>query len=123
MNMDPSPSFFTVPYVPTLSKRFTDITKDLNVRISYFSLNKLNRYIKVHKDLLCDPSQSNVVYRINCEDCNASYVGQTGRQLHTRVKEHRNQIRHNTNNHSVITDHRLSSGHDFSWDNVEILEQ
>ena len=122
INTDPSPSFFTVPFVPTLSERFKDITKDLNVRISYFSLNKLNRYIKVHKDSLCNSSQCNVVYKINCANCNASYVGQTGRQLHTRVKEHRNQINHHTNNRSVITDHRINFGHDFAWDGVEILD-
>src|SRR5436190_21206207 len=92
------------------------LAKDLNVRISYFSLNKLNRYIKVHKDSLCNSSQCNVVYKINCANCNASYVGQTGRQLHTIDKEHRNQINHHTNNRSVITDHRLNFGHDFAWD-------
>ena len=122
IDSESSVSYFSVPYVQSLSERFKDITKDLDVRISYFSLNKLNRFIRTHKDSLCETSKSNVVYKINCKDCDASYVGQTGRQLRTRIIEHKNQIKHNTANHSVITDHRLKFDHDFLWDDVEILD-
>ena len=114
--------FFTVPFVSSISEKFKGITEDLNMRISYQSLNKLSRFIKVHKDPLPDSSRRNVVYKINCESCDASYVGQTGRQLHTRISEHKNQIRHNTTNHSVITEHRLNFDHNFAWDKVEILD-
>jgi predicted GIY-YIG superfamily endonuclease len=114
--------FFTVPFVSSISEKFRGVTKDLNMRISYQSLNKLSRFIKVHKDPLPDSSKRNVVYKINCKSCDASYVGQTGRQLHTRISEHKNQIRHNTTNHSVITEHRLNYNHDFAWDEVEILD-
>ena len=94
----------------------------MNVRISYSSLNKLNRFIRTHKDSLCEASNRNVVYKINCKDCDASYVGQTGRQLRTRIAEHRNNIKYKTSDRSVITDHRIEFGHDFSWDAVEILD-
>jgi len=36
---------------------------------SYY--NKLNKFIKVHKDALPLSSHSNVVYKINCLDCDA----------------------------------------------------
>src|SRR5436190_12795753 len=114
--------FFTVPFVSSISEKFRGVTRDLHIRISYQSLNKLSRFIKVHKDPLPDSSKRNVVYKINCKSCDASYVGQTGRQLHTRISEHKNQIRHNTTNHSVITEHRLNYNHDFAWDEVEILD-
>lgn len=115
-------SFFTIPYVPNFSEKFINITRHTDVRISYQSLNKLNKIIKTHKDPLPDSSQSNVVYKINCCDCDASYVGQTGRQLNTRIKEHKNHILRNNPNRSVITEHRLNYGHDFDWQNVKILD-
>ncbi|KAL6417635.1 hypothetical protein ACFW04_012605 [Cataglyphis niger] len=103
-------------------ERFKSITKDLDVRFSYFSLNKLHHFIKVHKDQVPKASSSNIIYKINCDNCDASYVGQTGRQLQTRIKEHRNHIRRNTSSHSVITDHRLQHNHEFKWNDVKILD-
>ncbi|KAL6433579.1 hypothetical protein ACFW04_006577 [Cataglyphis niger] len=102
--------FFTIPYVPSISKRFKSITKDLDVRLFYFSLNKLHRFIKVHKDQIPKASSSNIIYKINCDNCDAS------------IKKHRNYIRRNTPSHSVITDHRLRHNHEFKWNNVKILD-
>jgi hypothetical protein len=121
-NISESASFFTIPYIHNFSEKFNNVTRPLNVRISYQSLNKLNKIIKVHKDPLPDSSQSNIVYKINCLDCDASYVGQSGRQLNTRVKEHKSHIIRNNPNRSVITEHRLNYGHDFDWENVKILD-
>jgi len=84
--------------------------------------NKL-KFIKVHKDILPVSLRSNVVYQINCSDCDASYVGQIKRTLNTRVNEHKSHIRRNSTQLSVITDHRLKSKHDFDWDNVKFLTQ
>ncbi|XP_024891393.1 uncharacterized protein LOC112467144 [Temnothorax curvispinosus] len=115
--------YFTIPYVPQLTEKYKNLTKDLNVKLSYFSLNKLNRYIRVHKDTLPSTSHRKVVYKIDCGDCEASYVGQTGRQLLTRIKEHDSHIRRNCTGHSVITDHRLEHKHEFKWNDVKILDQ
>ena len=85
-------------------------TKPFNkndIRVSFRSLNKL--YIKVQKDICPYTSKSNVVYRISCGDCDASYVGQTSRRLKTRIAEYRNHIRYNT---SVITEHRRQLDHE-----------
>jgi len=40
-----------------------------------FSLNKLERIIKTQKDRLSNYSKKNVVYKIFCNDCDATYVG------------------------------------------------
>jgi len=63
----------------------------------------MDKFIKVHKDILLTLSRPNVVYKINCSNCNASYVGQIKRILNTRVGEHRNHIRRNSTQSSVIT--------------------
>jgi len=92
-----------------------------NIKLSFFGINKLSLIIRVQKDPL---SHSNVVYKLRCARCDASYVGQTRRLLKTRVDEHRSRhIRRNTNQSSVITEHRLEFSHDFDWDDVEILDE
>jgi hypothetical protein len=50
-------------------------------------------------------------------------VGQTSKQLKTRISEHKNHIRRNTNTGSVITEHRISRGHNFDWDNILIPDR
>jgi len=50
-------------------------------------------------------------------------VGQTRRLLKTRIEEHSSHIRRNTSQSSVIMEHRVKFGHDFDWDNVEILDK
>ncbi|KYN41410.1 hypothetical protein ALC56_04173 [Trachymyrmex septentrionalis] len=90
--------------------------------MAYRGINKLNRFIKVQK-VLSRSSQSNVVYKIDCKDCDASYVGQTSRCLKTRITEHKNHINRNTTQHSVITQYRIDLGYDFNWDKVHILDK
>jgi len=35
---------------------------------------------------------TDIVYKIDCIDCEKVYIGQTKRHLETRIKEHRNNI-------------------------------
>ncbi|EZA49073.1 hypothetical protein X777_12782 [Ooceraea biroi] len=71
-----------------ISDKLKNVVRDVNVRMAYSSLNKLQRFVKVHKDALPVSSNKDVVYRITCKDCDATYVGQTSRQLKTRTSEH-----------------------------------
>ena len=40
------------------------------------------------KDRPSEEKQTNVIYKINCADCSWKYIGETGRSLETRKKEH-----------------------------------
>jgi len=66
--------------------------------------------------------RSNVVYKISCNECDATYVDQTKRQLKTRIKEHMTDINKLTGSPSVISLHKLTNNHDFKWNDVEILD-
>jgi len=105
--------WFTIPFIGSLSHKFRNVTKDLEASISYYSMNKLRNIIRPQKDRLPKQHHRNVVYKISCKDCDASYVGQTGRKIVTRLKEHKNHIRRSTTTHSVITDHKLNDNHNF----------
>jgi len=50
-------------------------------------------------------------------------VGQTKRLLKDRISEHRNHINRNSNQLSVITNHRQNFNHDFDWNNVKVLDE
>ncbi|KAG5344393.1 SETMR methyltransferase, partial [Acromyrmex charruanus] len=77
-------------------------------KVKATNLNKLNSLIKRHKDILPREKRKNVAYKISCKSCDSSYVEQTYR---------------NSNNQSVITEHRIEFEHDFDWENVTILDE
>ena len=109
-----STSWLTVPFIPLHTEKLRSLNKSKSdIRVAFHSPNKMDKYIRVQKDTCPRTSKSNVVYKILCNDCDASYVGQTSRQLKTRIAEHHNHIRHKASARSVITDHRLHHNHDF----------
>ncbi|KYM96667.1 hypothetical protein ALC62_12663, partial [Cyphomyrmex costatus] len=120
-NNSRSVSWLTVPFVPGITEKFNRLNSS-HLRVSYYSSNKLHEFIRVHKDPLPREKKSGVVYKISCKNCDASYVGQTCRQLKSRIAEHKNHIRWNTSTRSVITEPRLHEDHEFDWENVRILD-
>ncbi|XP_011640680.1 uncharacterized protein LOC105429419 [Pogonomyrmex barbatus] len=64
-----------------------------------------------------------MVYRINCKDCEATYVGQTERQFKTRINEHIRDIKKATGSPFVVSIHRMNFKHEFNWNNIKILDK
>jgi len=86
-NDNNSEKYFTIPFIKTIYNSINSIAKSLKLKIAFSIKNNLNNFIKVGKDKLEFFTHSEVVYLIPCRDCQATYVGQTKRQLHTRIKD------------------------------------
>lgn len=110
-------------------KKSSPIDNNGNViekNISWFTVpfkNKLGTVIKAQKDILLKLYNRNIIYKISCKDYEVSYVGQTDRQVKMRISEYKNYIKRSTNTQSVITEHRITEGHEFDWDNISILDK
>jgi len=111
-----------LPYVKNISERINIFIDKGKYILGYRILNKLTTYIRRHKDRNNLESNNNIVYKIFCKDCNASYVGQSKRQLKTRINEHIKNIMLEESKHSVITKHILDKNHTFDWENTKILD-
>jgi len=111
--------FFTIPYINSISESFIPVVKKHGFNIAFSIPVTLNSLIKCGKDMM---SQHGVVYKISCHDCDASYVGQTKRQLRTRIKEHVADINKKSGSPSVISEHRRNFNHEFEWDNIKIMD-
>ncbi|XP_024872108.1 uncharacterized protein LOC112454769 [Temnothorax curvispinosus] len=113
--------FITIPYVKGLSHNVGRTMRDAEFKVLLTIPKKLDCIIKKGKDKLPNLKQTELVYRIDCANCNAAYIGQTKRHLETRIKEHACDIRKNSDNHSVVSKHRLTHKHDFNWQQPKIL--
>jgi len=116
-------NFFTVPYVKSISESFRPITIKFGFNIAYSIPNTLHKFIKRGKDKINLTSQSECVYKIKCQNCENSYVGQTKRQLGTRLKEHMTDIKKKSGLLSVVSKHRLEFNHEMDWNGIVILDK
>ena len=60
------------------------------------------------------------VYCLPCLECPASYLGETGRNLLTRIEEHKNACRLGKNYSAVVT-HSLDVGHRVGFSEAKIV--
>ena len=74
------------------------------------------------KDPIPAEDAPNVVYKLPCQDCDKIYIGETGRNLKTRKREHQDRIFKRDNNSQVfqyIT--QLPDAHTIDWNNASII--
>jgi len=114
--------FFTIPYVNSISESFLSVCGKFGFNMSHSILNTLKKYIKGSKDDLEVLSQD-VVHKITCNDCEATCIEQTKRQLRTRVHEHVIDINKTNESLSVISNHRLEKDHEMNWNDVKIVDK
>ena len=60
------------------------------------------------------------VYEIPCSGCDRKYYGETGRELKTRIKEHKRDVR-NANENNAVFLHIRNEAHIIDWDSNKLL--
>ena len=88
------------------SKNIDPISRTLaksNIKIVTVTGKKVQEIVK-HKGEKQDLKESkSVVYEIPCKGCNKTYVGETGRGVDVRLKEHRSYVKlYRTSNAIVL---------------------
>ena len=78
--------------------------------------NTLKSKLVHPKDKIKKEENSGVVYHIQCDNSDATYVGETKRTLQKRVSEHHRSS-------SPVGQHLAERKHTFSDDNVKILHK
>ena len=61
-----------------------------------------------------------VVYEVPCADCDYVYVGETGRSLEMRLKEHKYTVKNNDTNNGV-TIHAWDNDQHVNWDAAKVV--
>ena len=67
-----------------------------------------------------DESQKPGVYHIPCE-CGLVYIGETGRNLSKRLKEHKTNCEKAELDKSAVAKHAWTYDHSIKWDEANIL--
>ena len=68
------------------------------------------------------PDKCGVVYSINCSDCPKAYIGETGRPIKVRLKEHIKSPKEGDLK-SALSQHQLETGHKVNFEEVKVEQQ
>jgi len=103
--------YISLPFVNEKTNRSINriLTREFpNIRISHNSNFKMGSVLINSKDPTRKLDKSGV-YKLECSDCKASYIGRTCRSLNTRIKEHIKQVdKSSMGHHLKFNKHNLS---------------
>jgi hypothetical protein len=115
-------------YIPHLSPGLQDtIRQDTpNIQIAFKPVKKLAQTIFTNtKEKQEKMSQSGVVYKIDCQDCDHSYIGETSKKLTTRLNRHRLDVKNKGKSgpKTALVQHTLDRKHNFDLENAQIIDR
>lgn len=99
-----------LPYIKDVSEVLRRCLQQQGVRTVFRSDTTLRSYLVRLKDALEPGKQEGVAYKIPCE-CGKVYIGETGRAMQDRIKEHNRDIRLAHTQTSAVSEHANETGH------------
>ena len=96
----------------------SNILKSYNIGTIPLVKKSLSTIIRLGKDMTKKWDRTNVLYKFDCKNCSATYIGKTKRSLRTRINEHKT----NKNKESVMSLHRIENKHEFDCENTSVLD-
>ena len=127
-----------IPYVKGLAEATERIFRKYDITTAMKPLNTIRKELVHPKDKIDQMKTSGVVYKVPCKDCDAVYIGETGRPLSNRISEHRKEVEEIENSiktrqqrkemenrmfKSAITDHAVHNDHSIDWEQTHIKDK
>ena len=91
-----------------------------NIRVAHKTITTSRQLLTKVKDKDEPNRRQGAVYKIKCCDCQATYIGETGRNLNVRLTEHKRATKNcDINNH--IAEHHLQTNHRIDRDSAKCI--
>ena len=90
-NANPTPvTTATIPYIKGTSETIAQIlVQPYNIRVAHKPITTLRQLLTEVKGKDEPNNRQGAAYKIKCCDCQATYIGETGRNLSKRLTEHK----------------------------------
>ena len=115
----PTDPVMRLPWIPRISPRIRKILRKYGVKTVFTSGRSLSDILCNHKSELPKNSHPGV-YRLQCQ-CNAHYIGETKKRVHTRIMEHEKNVFKGQWKQSGATEHAKKCPHQFEWNDASTL--
>jgi len=109
-----------LPYIDITFNRLSRLLGNHNVKCIALPPTKITGFLPRTKDDLGLKTPG--IYSIPCE-CGKVYIGQTGRTIENRIKEHQRNTRLLQIDKSALAEHSLEQDHKIMFQNTEVLSR
>ena len=110
----------TIPYIRGTSEIIARILQPYNIHVAHKPITTLRRLLANVKDKDKPADRQGAVCKIKCCDCQVTYIGETARNLGTRLTGHKRATRNGDVNNDVASDH-LQTTHQIDWDSATCI--
>ena len=88
-----------------------------------FLQNTLRKVLCKPKDRVATEDKNNVLFEIDCSNCEAVYFGESKRSLKSRLDEYKRSVRNYDCEKKEIAEHCWEANHNFSWDQKKVTDR
>ena len=112
-----------VPYVHNLTEPIKRVLQQVGVGVAMKPVCVLSNIFCKPKDKVLDKEKSGLVYQTSCRDCDAVYIGETGRSLETRKRGHIDAVKNFDLKKFARCQQVAENDHFINWNNAKILRR
>ena len=109
-------------YVEGTSEKLWRILRFHKIRSTSYTKNTLHKLLCKPKDRVATEDKNNIVYEIDCSNCQAVYFGESKQSLKSRSVEHKRSVR-NCGCDNEIAKHCWEADHNFNWDQKKVIDR
>ena len=110
-------------YVEGISEKLQRISRSHKIRLTFCTDNTLRKLLCKPKDRVATEDKNNIVYEIDCSNCQAVYFGESKRSLKSRSDEHKRSVRNCDCDKNEIAKHCWEADHNFRWDQKKVIDR
>ena len=110
----------TILYIRGTSETIAGILQPDNICVAHKPITTLRQLLTNVKDKDKPEDRQGAVNKIKCCYGQATYIGETGRNLGTQLTEHR-QVTRNSDVNNHIAEHHLQTKHQIDWDSATCI--
>jgi hypothetical protein len=115
-------SFIGIPYYGSLTENLKRKLKKYGITVGFKNPGKICDILGSAKDKVQDEAKKSGVYLLECDDCDAKYVGLTKRRIGTRKAEHVADCGKPLNPESAMAFHCITENHEMK-SGVKLLKE
>ena len=114
--------FTSIPYIQGTSERIGRILNEAGVKVAIKPVKTIGNILTSPKDPIAEHEKSRLVYKIPCADCEFVNVGQTKRDLKSRVAEHKRAVKNAEPENPALCEHLMLFDHRINWEESTVLK-